>query len=106
MRHRLFRTDCNGKGRAASSHRFTSSILKLLDYTRRGPRAEREGVGSGRGRQEQERSATEVRKENDFYSFLDVKHGGFKRKATKESVPKFKVFFFIVSCRSNLSQSC
>lgn len=40
MRHGLFRSNCDGKGRAvaaaaASSHRFTPSILKLLDYTRR-----------------------------------------------------------------------
>lgn len=105
MRHRLFRTDCNGKGRAASSHRFTSSILKLLDYTRRGPSAERKGMGGGGGGG-QERSTTEVGKENDFYSFQEVKHCEFKRKATKEPVPKFKVFFFIVSRRRNLSRSC
>lgn len=55
---------------------------------------------------EQERSTTEVGKENDFYSFLEVKHGEFKRNATKESVLKFTVFFFIVSRWRNLSRSC
>lgn len=42
MRHGLFRNNCDGKGRAAavaaaaaSSHRFTPSILKLRDNTRR-----------------------------------------------------------------------
>lgn len=48
MRHGLFRTNRDGKGRvAASSHRFTPSILKLLDYTRR----ERGTAGWQAGRQ-------------------------------------------------------
>lgn len=67
MRHGLFRTNCDGKGRAAaSSHRFTPSILKLLDYTRQ---------ECGRGRQ-----AGRSGKENDSYSFQEVKHGECKKE--------------------------
>lgn len=93
MGHGLFRTNRDGKGRvAASSHRFTPSILKLLDYTRRGARH-----GRLAGRQ-----AGRSGKENDSYSLQEVKHSECKSKKEELSqsvhshIPFFFFFFLIV----------
>lgn len=72
MRHGLFRTNCDGMGRVAaatSSHRFTPSILKLLDYTRR-------EIGQGR-------QAGRSSKENDSNSFQEVKLGECEKEEVR-----------------------